>query len=651
MAKHPVAEHSLAEHSLEQVGNPNGVRTPALPATAEEDSPKAVGSADDEETRALPSSARSYLAAVYATAIGVGAFALVFAGGRPSGEDVAAFAILSGLAAAAQLFKVDAPNRHSYHTTPAFLLAAVLLLDPSLLVPLGLIILLPEWVRYRYPWYIQSFNIATYLLNMLAAWAVFHAVASHSGLNVSWQVAAATGLAAATFIVTNHALVGLVLWLARGIPLRDSHVFERDSLETDATLLFLGAGMAVFWTTHPFLMTLGVAPLLLFYRALHVPQLQEEAYYDMKTGLLTARRFNELLGDELSSAKRSGRAMAVLMADLDLLRDVNNTHGHLVGDQALQGAAQAIKRCLRPGDFAGRLGGEEFALVLPATDPDTAFALAERVREEVAAVVIPLPDEDEPLQVTMSLGVATFPDPCPESEKLLHHADMAVYRSKLAGRNCSSVAIPNLDEARFPEGSYRGTLESLAFALDTRGSGMDGRTLQITALALALASDMGIAEGSGEWNDLERACLLHDVGKFAIASSILFKATALTEDEWCEMKRHSEIGWHMLRQIGNLKGAAEIVRCHHEHYDGSGYPGGLRAEEIPRGARVFAVADAFDAITSDRPYRDARSHEVAVEEIVANSGTQFDPQVVAALLRVLGYERTRQVVDVSGAVA
>ncbi|MEE8347418.1 MAG: diguanylate cyclase [Dehalococcoidia bacterium] len=624
--------------------------TPASQAE-EEGSTQPVGNDDEVEAGGLPSSARAYLAAVYVTAIGVGAFAILAAGGRPGGQDLAAFAILSGLAAGAQIFKVDAPNRHSYHTTPAFLLAAVLLLDPSLLVPMGLIILLPEWARYRYPWYIQTFNIATYLLNMLAAWAVFHAVAGQSGLNVSWQVAAGTGLAAATFIVINHALVGLVLWLARGIPLRESHVFERDSLETDTTLLLLGAGMAVFWTINSFLMVLGVAPLLLFYRALHVPQLQEEAYYDMKTGLLTARRFHELLREELAGAERSGRTVAVLMSDLDLLRDVNNTHGHLVGDQALEASAKAIKRCLRPGDLAGRLGGEEFALLLPATDPDTAFALAERVREEVAAAVIPLPDQDEPLQVTMSLGVATFPDPCPDAGKLLHHADMAVYRSKLAGRNCTSAAIPSLDEARFPEGSYRGTLESLAFALDTRGSGVDGRTLQVTALALALASELGIAEGSAEWNDLERACLLHDVGKFAIASSIIFKTTSLTEEEWAEMKRHSDIGWHMLRQIENLKGAADIVHCHHEHNDGSGYPRGLRGEEIPRGARIFAVADAFDAITSDRPYRDARSHAVAVDEIIANSGTQFDPQVVDALLRVMGYERPRQVADISDAVA
>jgi putative nucleotidyltransferase with HDIG domain len=227
---------------------------------------------------------------------------------------------------------------------------------------------------------------------------------------------------------------------------------------------------------------------------------------------------------------------------------------------------------------------------------------------------------------------------------------MAVYRSKLAGRNRTSVAIPSLDEARFPEGSYRGTLESLVFALDARGSGVDGRTLRVTALALALASDLGIAEGSADWNDLERASLLHDVGQFAIRSSILYKATALTEEEWTEMRKHPEIGWNMLRQIETLEGAAEIVRAHHEHFDGSGYPRGLSGDAISRGARIFAVADAFDAITSDRPYRDARSHIVAVEEIMANSGTQFDPGVVEALLRVLGYERPVEA-PVAGGVA
>ena len=139
---------------------------------------------------------------------------------------------------------------------------------------------------------------------------------------------------------------------------------------------------------------------------------------------------------------------------------------------------------------------------------------------------------------------------------------------------------------------------------------------------------------------VERASLLHDVGQFAIRSSILYKTTSLSEEEWAEMRKHPDIGWNMLRQIETLEGAAEIVRAHHEHYDGSGYPCGLRGDEIPRGARIFAVADAFDAITSDRPYRDARSHIVAVEEIMANSGSQFDPQVVESLLRALGYERS-----------
>ncbi len=629
------------------------MRCPALPERAEEGSERPIGLADDEEeTRALPSLARLYLGAVYACAIGLGGLTVFAAGGRPSGEELAAFAVLTALAAAAQLFRVDAPSRHSYHTTPAFLLAATLLLEPSLLVPLGLLILLPEWVRYRYPWYIQTFNIATYLLNMLTAWAVFHLAAGGAGLVVSWRVALAIGLAAVTFSLANHLMVGLVLRLASGITFRESCVLAWDSLETDITLLLLGAGMAVFWTIHPFLLALGVTPLFLFYRALHVPQLQEEAYFDVKTGLLTARRFTELLREEVAKAERSGQPMAAVMADLDLLRNVNNVHGHLAGDQALQAAAQAIKRYLRPGDIAGRLGGEEFALLLPGTDPDSAFALAERIREELEGVAIPLPDEEEPLRVTMSLGVATFPEPCPEPRKLLRHADMAVYRSKLAGRNRTSAAIPSLDEAGSSEASYRGSLDSLMFALDARGSGLDGRTLRVTALTLALAADLGIGEGSSEWNDLERASLLHDFGQFAIRRSILYKKGSLTEEEWQEIRKHPDIGWSMLRQVESLEGAAEIVRAHHERHDGSGYPRGLRGDEIPRGARIFAVADAFDAITSDRPYRDAHSQAVAVKEIMANSGTQFHPEVVAALLRVLGYEpRQRRAASGAGVTA
>ena len=402
------------------------------------------------EPKGLSFSAKLYLTATYAAAVGSSAFVLAV---RPlfsdSGRaDIGALVAFTALAATAQLFKVealrlsqnDAPSRYTYHTTPAFLFAAVLLLSPALVVPLALAILIPEWIKYRYPWYIQIFNIATYLLNALLAWTAFHMISDVGGMEPTWRIAVAGGSAIAAFLLTNHVMVGLVVWLARGISLRKSQVFSFESLATDLALLCLGAGMAIFWNLNPWLLPLSVAPFFLFYRALYVPRLQEEAYHDGKTGLLTAKRFMDLLRGELARAEPIARPTSVIMADLDHLRDINNTYGHLVGDSVLRAVAAAMRRSVRDDDPVGRFGGEEFSVLLRNTPSAIAAKVAERIRREVEGVALPIDGFPEPLRVTMSLGVATFPEHCSDPDDLLRCADIAVYRSKADGRNRTTVA-------------------------------------------------------------------------------------------------------------------------------------------------------------------------------------------------------------------
>lgn len=394
--------------------------------------------------------AKLYLAATYIAAAGCSALVLVV---HPSSSDLApvdfaAFVVLAVLAAVAQLYVVEAvrlsqnetASRYSYHTTPAFLFAAVLVLPPALLVPLVLVILIPEWIKYRYPWYIQTFNIAHSLVSALAAWALFHAIDNVGGMEPTWRIAMAAGAAMAAFLLANHLMVGLVVWLARGISLKESQVFSFSSLTTDLALLCLGAGIAVFWNLNPWLLALGVAPFFLFYRALYVPRLEEEAYHDGKTGLLTAKRFLDLLRQELTRAEPIGKPTSVIMADLDHLRDINNTYGHLAGDQVLKAVAAAMQRSVRENDPVGRFGGEEFSVLLQNTSSAIAARVAERIRRDVEATNVAVDDFPEPLRVTMSLGVATFPEHCSDPDDLLRCADVAVYRSKTDGRNRTTVA-------------------------------------------------------------------------------------------------------------------------------------------------------------------------------------------------------------------
>ncbi len=186
--------------------------------------------------------------------------------------------------------------------------------------------------------------------------------------------------------------------------------------------------------------------------------------------------------------------------------------------------------------------------------------------------------------------------------------------------------------ARLKE-TYDATLEALASALDARDSETAGHSSRVTVYTVDMAQLLGVVEGSDEWLDIQRASLLHDVGKIGIADAILNKAGPLTPEEWQEMRKHPVIGYRMLKDVKFLAHAAHIVYSHHERYDGKGYPDGLKGDAIPLGSRIFAVADAFDAMTSDRPYRRALPWEKACEEIVNNSGAQFDPKVVETFLQ------------------
>ncbi len=180
--------------------------------------------------------------------------------------------------------------------------------------------------------------------------------------------------------------------------------------------------------------------------------------------------------------------------------------------------------------------------------------------------------------------------------------------------------------------TYDGTLEALVSALDARDRETKGHSIRVAKYMMEIAYHMGILPGTEQWVDMQRGGLLHDIGKIGVSDSILHKPGPLTEAEWVDMRRHPKIGYDMIKDIGFLSGAAVIVMAHHERFDGKGYPKGLPADEIPIGSRIFALADTFDAMTSDRPYRAALSVETSREEIISCSGTQFDPQCVQAFL-------------------
>jgi diguanylate cyclase (GGDEF)-like protein/putative nucleotidyltransferase with HDIG domain len=839
------------------------------------------------------------------------------------------FVVLATIAAVAQLFVVRTPRNQSYHTTIVFLLPAAMLLPPALVAVIGVLHHIPEWLKSRSVWYIQIFNICNWTLSMLAAYASFHLIAQDgSGSHVAYALA---GLAAAASIVAvNHLLMAPMLHLARGHSLRESGLFSFPSLSTDLVLAMLGVAMGAFWTRNPWLIPFSVAPLLLIHRSLSVPQLQEEARVDPKTGLFNARHFAAALNEELQRAERFERPLSLVMADLDLLRDINNTYGHLAGDAVLQGIAEVFRSQLRHYDVPARFGGEEFAILLPETPPEQALEIAERIRRTVAARTFDVETSSDPIRATVSIGIAAFPRDGADANELIHQADLAVYRAKLQGRNrvldASSepllmpekrhgrlaavpedgdhvVPLPPAPESLQPQerrhprphamngprflslsrrlavfvgivsvvgvtaglagavlgsstdwiglialvalvgagqalalevddgsisvsavGSIAGaalfgpraalaiaitiaavewsarrspfhyvvfnigtlTLSSLAAAgvftiftagfsgklqdvvyvaagvaagatyfginmsllsgvvaiegherwlavfrerfawltthylvygfisgviwvgnenaglwalavfavplllmrktqeaylrhtqrsaqklreaaetiqtqnvslehanrllkerstaamqslsatVDARDAYTAGHSRRVQQLALAIGRELGLSQA--ELDLLGHAALFHDIGKLAIPDAILLKPASLTEEEWALMQRHADEGARIIDRLGFLNDAVPAIRHHHERFDGTGYPDGLKGEEIPLGARIIHVADALDSMLTTRIYRAARPASEALEELRRAAGTQFCPRCVAALERILPIE-------------
>jgi diguanylate cyclase (GGDEF)-like protein len=849
--------------------------------------------------RPLGPAAAAYLVFVVATA----AFLSVPFHVRAAHADWRAFVVLTICACAAQLLSVETPAHQAYFTTSVFFVAGALLLPPQLLALMIVLAHIPEWARRRLPWYIQLFNVANWIVSSLAVYFFCGFFLDHSNLDGHVGRLAAAGAGAAVIcVLINHALLAEMLLLARGKSYRESGLFSYGSLSTELVLTMLGVGFAAVWELAPALVPFVLAPLLVVYRSLQVPSLEMAAKLDPKTELFNSRYFVSALEDELDRAKRFDRPLSIVLCDIDLLRDVNNTHGHLAGDAVLRGVADVLRAQLRPFDIPGRFGGEEFAIGLPEASHEEALGIAERIRAAVEAATFALPSGAGAISATISLGVATHPD-SDTVDDLIHQADLALYRSKALGRNRVSGAAPlaaapapqthpvvappvtrvepvlidprelsvpaptpaaarrlrvielvaglafaaavlclllaeqtahaiaahpwtfvsfltlsvglqligtsmhgrgtdaasaigivatgfalgpgpavavalaaaavqyvrrrgktyravfdladfalsaaasayvfillrgdtsvgvgfavalvagltykavnvgllciamsveegvparqiwherfgwatwhyltfgplayatalaydrmgilglatfavppvllsfsirqYLDRTRASvqevqrindelevskervHRTYLGTIAALSRSIEAKDEYSGGHVERVRTLSVALARALGYT--GDDLEAIEVGALLHDIGKIGVPERILNKPAPLTEAEWEEMKLHPVTSDHILSGIELHPFVRQIVRSSHERIDGKGYPDGLAGDDIPLPARIVLVADAFDAMASDRPYRPARPIPEALAELRDHAGTQFCPTVLAAL--------------------
>jgi diguanylate cyclase (GGDEF)-like protein len=489
-------------------------------------------------------------------------------------------------------------------------------------------------------------------LVIAAACALFavalHLSAGRIGLR-GLQVAAACG----TLLLSVHLLQSvdanslsdemLYIWLA----LYAAYFFPVRQAAAQLALMS-GAYLAVLLVSSPhdvvagsWLTLVGVIfPAAALLRAVRdavtglVRSLAEAARTDTLTGLKNRLALDQEIHVEVERTLRAENQLSIVIGDLDHFKVVNDELGHRAGDEALVRIGQILHRHRRIGDSVARTGGEEFTILLPGASEHEAYLVAERLRVQVERDFA-----DHPVPVTFSFGVATYPEHGRNADAVIEAADQALYAAKALGRNRSVIFNREISAVFAPEPGGRGvdethlaTLLSLAEALDLRDTGTAAHSRTVGRYCGLIAKELELSAERAK--RIEVAGVLHDIGKIGLPDAILQKPGRLGRNELAEIRTHPEIGAQVLsgRGLEDLRG---WVVAHHERPDGKGYPAGLTDSDIPLEAKILAVADAYEAMTADRVYRERLGAKAARAELLRCVGTQFDARVVAAFMAVL----------------
>jgi diguanylate cyclase (GGDEF)-like protein/putative nucleotidyltransferase with HDIG domain len=364
-------------------------------------------------------------------------------------------------------------------------------------------------------------------------------------------------------------------------------------------------------------------------------QAKERANVDELTGLFNHRYFHQRIEEEIARAARFGEVFSLIIIDLDSFKNYNDVYGHLYGDKILRITATRIKESIRAIDLAFRYGGDEFVVLLPQVSSDDAFKVAERIRHSIDSDV-----DSKGMPVTCSFGIASWPTDGVMREEIVHASDAALYCAKQAGKNrvclASEVEASNKTlkgEFADTKGMVLNTIYALAATVDAKDHYTYGHSKKVSKYALEIAEAIGYSEEKKLI--IKTAGLLHDIGKIGVSDKILGKKGSLNEEEWEPIRSHPDMGVSIIKNVESLRDCLPAIQYHHERYDGHGYPTGLKGDNIPLDARILCVADSYDAMTSQRPYRRTITEEEALAELINCAGTQFDPNIVRIFVTLM----------------
>ncbi|SFU72791.1 diguanylate cyclase (GGDEF) domain-containing protein/HDIG domain-containing protein [Alicyclobacillus macrosporangiidus] len=548
---------------------------------------------------------------------------------------------LTGFLLLVERFYILVTNDERINLESVYLIGFCLVYPIGVTAWAGLLYALISSIRYKRHWHTQLVNGTVWTLCALVAQRTY-VLLSGSSLFTPNQLLAIIGFSL-TYFVVNVVLLSVYFGLRKG--LAGIRLFFQ-SMGTRffivyAVTVMIGILLAVV------LQHSGLAGALLFTGLILLVSYTYRDYFKM------ANHFKELaIKDELTGLHNhryiqscvdrlieEKRPFAFLMMDIDHFKRYNEVWGHVRGDEALKKVADVLRERRLPGEEIARYSGEEFAIVLPDYDLPQAQLKAELLRRAVEETSFPGAERLPGKRVTVSIGVAHYPQQAKDKKELMVMVDDALYKGKFTGRNKVSLYTSVLDEMKNDlavqeeDEEIIRTIKVFLAILNSKDRYTYAHTERDVIYATALARRIGLPEHQIRY--LRFGAFLHDIGKVEIPIEVLTKRGPLTREEWQIMKSHVEIGVNIAKPIRSLAPCLPIIRHHHERFDGTGYPDGLKGYDIPLEARILTIADSFDAMTTSRPYQRKRSMEEAFVELRSCAGRQFDPELVEPFIEVV----------------
>ena len=369
----------------------------------------------------------------------------------------------------------------------------------------------------------------------------------------------------------------------------------------------------------------------------HIKKLQGLANVDGLTGVYNHRYFQDSLKMNIEISNRTSEPISMIFIDIDYFKHYNDLYGHQKGDEVLRNIGKILRENVRKDDIVARYGGEEFAIILPSTKEDEALKIADNIRLIVESTKF-YGEENQPKgTLTVSMGISIYPDKAKTDIELIKSADDALYRAKFFNKNRVEKYIFILDDLKKDindeDIELITSIKTLISIINAKDRYTYSHCERVVFYSRLLAEKLKLSEI--DKNSLIYGAYMHDIGKINISKEILIKKMPLTNEEWDLLKQHPQNGVDIIKSVKSLDRVSPLILHHHEKYNGTGYPLGLKGEEIPYLARILSVVDSFDAMTSNRPYNKRKTYEEAIEELIKFSGTQFDSVIVREFIELI----------------